>query len=251
MFMITPTAIARAKLKKPLPAAGDGSGKSPEPSPGDAQLQFAQGREALRRAINDYGIVRVPPGSHELHALKDSGNFYDNDFYIWQFYMRGPLLEPAHLLFVARCFWSVYKERYHRQPFQISGVEQASIPILTAILMTASSLAIPLHAFTVRKERKAFGLRNIIEGRPIPNLPCVFVDDLTSPTHATLWHWIRVISEARLKFHPRAFVVVHKIKRAQLKQIQTTMGTLDIESIFTLDDFNMTYEEYQANKLIK
>ena len=247
MSTITPTAIARAKTKARgldprQPQGGDGAAAQTP-----AQV-FASGREALRHAINDYGIVRVPPGSHELHDMRNSGDFYDDKFYIWQFYLRRPLLEPAHLLFIARCFWSVYKQRYHCQPFQISGVEQASIPILTAILMTAQSVGVPLTAFTVRKERKAFGLKNIIEGKPIPNLPCVFIDDLSSPTHATLWHWIRTISEARLQFYPRAFVVVYKGKRVDLKEIPTTMGNIALESIFTLDDFNMTYEEYQANK---
>ena len=246
MSTITPTVTVRAKPRAAANPreAGDGSGNN------DAQLEFARGREALRRAINDYGVVRVPPGSHELHDMRNSGDFYDDKFYIWQFYLRRPLLEPAHLLFIARCFWSVYKQRYQRQPFQISGVEQAAIPILTAILMTAPSMGVNLHAFTVRKERKKFGLRNIIEGKPIPELPCVFVDDLSSPTHATLWHWLRTISEARLKFYPRAFVVVYKGKRVDLKEIPTTMGNIGLESIYTLDDFNMTYEEYQANKVL-
>ena len=180
--------------------------------------------------------------------MENTDNYYDDKWYQWQFYLRRPLLEPRHLTFIARCFWSVYKQRYLQQPFQISGVEQASIPILTAILMTAESVDINLHAFTVRKERKKFGFKNIVEGTPNPELPAVFIDDLTSPTHATLWHWLRVLSEARLKFFPRAFVVVYKGKRADLKEIHTTRGNLGIESIYTLDDFNMTYEEYQANK---
>ena len=215
----------------------------------NVQAQFAESREALRRSINDYGIKRVPAGSYELMALENSGDYFDTRFSIWQFYLRRCLLEPAHLIFIARCFWSVYKQRYLQRPFQISGVEQASIPILTAILMTAPSVGINLHAFTVRKERKKFGLRNIIEGAPNPNLPAVFIDDLTSPTHATLWHWIRTLSELRLPFYPRAFVVVYKGKRADLKELATSTGNLGIEAIFTLDDFNMTHEEYEANKL--
>ena len=131
---------------------------------------------------------------------------------------------------------------------QISGVEQASVPIITAILMTAKSVGIDLHAFTVRKERKAFGLENYIEGTPNPQLPAVFIDDLTSPNHATLWHWIRIVTQARLRFYPRSFVVIYKGNRAELKDIPTTRGNLGIDAIYTLEDFDMTWEHYHGNK---
>jgi orotate phosphoribosyltransferase len=175
-------------------------------------------------------------------------DFYTDKWFIWQFYLRGPLLKQESLHFIARSFWSAFHERYMEQPFQIAGVEQAAIPILTAIVMTAPMLKINLHAFTVRKERKKFGLRNIIEGKPDPDLPVVFVDDLTSPTHATLWHWVRAINEARLSVYPHGFVVVYKGKHNDLRVLRTMHGTLGIESIYTLEDFNLTYEEYEANR---
>ena len=251
--MITPTATVRD--------SGDGANlhamakrqtKAPPLIAGntDERALFLQGREALRRAINDRGIYRVPPGSHELWSLENNDRYYDDKFYIWQFYLRAPLLEPQHLLFIARCFWSGYRERYQQRQFQIAGVEQASLPILTAILMTAASVGITnLTAFTVRKERKKFGLKNIIEGAPNPDLPVVFIDDLTSSGHATFWHFIRTIKEARIQPYLRAFVVVHKAKRAEIKDIATTMGNVRIYSIFTLEDFDMTYEEYHANRI--
>ena len=208
---------------------------------------FVEGRQALRQAINDRGIFRCPPGSHELVSLEGGKGYWDKTFYEWQFYLRGPLLEPQHLTFIARCFWSVFKPRYLKQPFQISCVEQAGVPIVTAILMTAAAFGIKLHAFTVRKERKAFGLENYIEGQPNPELPALFIDDLTSPTHATLWHWIRIVSQARIRFYPRCFVVIYKGRRADLKDIATTAGNLGIDAIYTLEDFDMTWQAYHAN----
>ena len=190
----------------------------------------------------------MPQGSQELWGLGNKG-YYDNNFNIWQFYLRDALLEPAHLIFIARCFWTVYKPRYEKRPFQIAGVEQASIPILTTLLLTAAAMGnADLHAFTIRKEAKTFGLKNIIEGKPDRDLPVVFVDDLTSPTHATLWHWIRTMRDAGLELYGRAFVVVYKGEKQNLKVIPTTMGDVGIESIYTLEDFNLTYEEYQAHK---
>ena len=236
--MITPTAT---------PHGDGGVLQRSEQAPSPEKL-FAEGRQALRQAINDRGIFRVPPGSCELVSLEGGKGFYDKLFYEWQFYLRGPLLEPQHLSFIACCFWSVFKPRYLQQPFQLSGVEQACVPILTAILMTAASFGIKPHAFTVRKERKAFGLENYIEGQPNPELPALFIDDLTSPTHATLWHWIRIVSQARIRFYPRAFVVIYKGNRADLKDIATTQGNLGIDAIYTLEDFDMNWTAYHGNK---
>ena len=237
-----PATRQRQTIKKTVPlAAGNGHGTA------DNQL-FRDSREALRRDINDHGIFRVPEGSHELVSLEGGKGFWDKSFYSWQFYLRGPLLKPEHLTFIARCFWTVFKPRYLQQPFQISGVEQASMPIITAILLTAKSVGIDLHAFTVRKERKAFGLENYIEGTPNTQLPAVFIDDLTSPTHATLWHWIRIVTQARLRFYPRSFVVIYQGQRAELKDIPTSRGNLGIDAIYTIEDFDMTWQHYHGNK---
>src|SRR6266446_216571 len=121
---------------------------------------FQQQREQLRREINDNGIKRAPIGSQELPALEGTGS------YAWQFYLRGPLLKARHLSFVARCFWSVYKDRYLQRPFQIAGVEAAAVPIMTAIILGAGIIGLELNAFTIRKERKTYGRRNLIEGCP-------------------------------------------------------------------------------------
>jgi len=213
------------------------------------QDAYTTQRETLRRYINDHGIARVPQGSQELWALGNNG-YYDSKFNIWQFYLRDALLKSEHLMFVARCFWSVYKPRYQARPFQIAGVEQASIPILTTLILTAGGMGgiDRLAAFTIRKDAKSFGFKNIIEGQPDYNLPVVFIDDLTSETHATLWHFIRTMHAARLPLYGTAFVVVYKGKKENLKVIPTTVGNVTIETIYTLEDFNMTYEEYRAHK---
>ena len=212
------------------------------------QEQFLAAREALRRDINDHGIFRAPPGSQELVSLGSNKTYYEKTFYVWQFYLRACMLKAQHLTFIAHCFWQTYQARYRRQPFQISGVEQACVPIITALILTAPLYGINVHAFTVRKERKAFGLENFIEGNPNYEAPVMFIDDLTSPTHATLWHWIRIVTQARIKLYPRCFVVVYKGKRAELKDIAITTGNLGIDAIYTLDDFNMTWNEYQLHK---
>jgi len=170
------------------------------------------------------------------------------EFYWWQFYLREALLVPQFLGFIADEFWKLYAPRFREQPFQLAGAEQASLPIITALLLTGAGIhRLPIHAFTIRKEYKTYGIGNIIEGRPI-NAPVVFVDDLVSPQHKTFWHCVRVINRAGLRLYPQAFALVYKQMLEDSRRVATSIGTVDIESLFTLDDFVLTWEDYQASR---
>jgi len=205
----------------------------------DPQAQFLAQRLALRNLINDIGLRRTPMGSRELLGWEGKG------YYNWQFQMRGPLLNAASLSFVARCFWGLYYNRYRENTFQIAGSESGSLPIIAAILMHAPSLLV--NAFSVRKERKAYGLCNIIEGQPTRE-PVVIVDDLTSPVHETMWHTLNHVMQAGLQLYGGAFVVVWKGRREQMALIPTSQGNMRVESIYTVEDFDLTLEDYLANR---
>jgi orotate phosphoribosyltransferase len=194
-------------------------------------------RELLRDYINRNCIKRVPPDSKELPAMEGGGRHY-----IWQFYLRSAVLIPKHLNFIANHFWSLFLPRFRQAPFQIAGVEQASVPILTAILLRGAGLGVP--AFTIRKQRKLYGIRNLIEGRFHPSLPVVFLDDLTSPQHSAFWHAVYALSSHGLKLYPYGFVLVRKQEKKDPALINTSIGDTVIESIFTLDDFVLSYEDY-------
>src|SRR5262249_39397731 len=159
--------------------------------------------DALRSDINHHGIARVPVGSHELPAYEGRG------FYDWQFYLRAPLLKPSNLNYIAVYFWSMFLAKFKQQPFQLCGVEAASVPIITALLLGGKGNGLDVSAFTIRKERKEYGLRNVIEGTPT-NQPVLYVDDLTAPEHKTIWYAINQLAQLRLKLYPHAFVVVFK-----------------------------------------
>lgn len=197
-------------------------------------------REQLRNFINERCIKRVPRTSKEMLSIVPGQHF------IWQFYLREAVLVPAHLDFIAHQFWTMYAPRYRRRPFQLTGVEQASVPIVTALLLAGAARGFPITAFTIRKDYKTHGIGNIIEGRPT-NLPVVFIDDLTSPMHNTFWHAARVINRAGLKFYPYAFVLVRKQRQSDPGHIATSIGTVMIDGLFTLDDFNLTWEDYHAH----
>lgn len=194
---------------------------------------FSPRYEQLRNFINERCIKRVPQGSKEMPAkLPEIG------YYVWQFYLRAAVLKPEFLAYIAGRFWASFHERYLVEPFQLTGVEQASLPIITALLISAANKGLPVTAFTIRKDYKTYGIGNIIEGEP-SNLPVVFVDDLTSPQHSTFWHATRVLSRERLRLYPYAFVLVRKQHDADSPVIPTSMGDVTVEGIFTMDDFGL------------
>lgn len=201
-------------------------------APPSPQNLFLKLREELRADIDKNGIVRVPSGSRELLSLEGDG------YYGWQFYLRTPLLRPQNLIFIGRAFWAVYRSRFQERPFQIAGVESASVPIITSLLLHAP---VAVNAFTIRKERKKYGLRNLIEGKP-NGLPVVLIDDLTSTGHNAIWHAVGAIADARLSLYPATFVVVFKGRKSSPRTLPTSIGVTTIESLFTLEDFNLSWE---------
>jgi orotate phosphoribosyltransferase len=196
----------------------------------------------VRNIINDECIVRVPSGSKELPAMQGRGH------YTWQFYLRRAVLDPLCLDVVCEDFWSKNCDLFGRCPFQIAGVESASAPLITAILLSGHRRGLGLNAFTIRKHRKDYGRRNLIEGRPTTD-PVFIVDDLTSPEHNSFWHAVHAIASHGLALNGLGYVLVLKMRDAESRVISTSLGPVHIQSLFTLGDFALTVDEYQKEKL--
>lgn len=179
----------------------------------------------LRNYIDSRCIMRVPLGSRELPAMEPG------HYYTWQFYLQAAVLRYLHVIGME--FWNRFQPRFDAQPFQLGAMESAGTAILAAILMTKP---VPVTGFTIRKERKSYGLKNMLEGE-VTGQPVVFIDDLTSPQHNAFWHAVGAIKDAKLCLAPRAFVLV--CKSPGDLQIPTSMGPITVESLFTLDDFGL------------
>jgi len=230
--------LARTKTKKAKPSLAE---EAINEVMSEKERTAAQW-EGVRNFINHRCIQRVPQGSKEIVSYENPNQYYD-----WQFYLREICLEPAALAFVAEQFCKTNAVRFKEKPFQIACVEQAGNYLLTAILLGGATRGIPIHAFAVRKNYKDFGIGNIIEGRPDYRLPVMFIDDLTSPTHNTFWHFVRVLKRFKLSLYPWCFVLVRKQRRSEPRQLATSFGEVMIESLYCLDDFNMTLADYQRN----
>jgi orotate phosphoribosyltransferase len=193
--------------------------------------------QKLRDTINDRCIVRVPKGSKELPALNGQA------YYTWQFYLRQVLLDPHCLQLICEDFWKRFEQLFKLEPFQLAGVESAAVPLITALVIDGARRSLDLNAFTIRKTRKTYGLRNLIEGSP-SGRPVLFVDDLTSPQHDAFWHAVHAISLTGLKLNGHGYVLVRKQNAEEPSVIETSMGGVTIDSLFTLSDFSMSLEDY-------
>src|SRR5947209_6325766 len=92
----------------------------------------------------------------------------------WLIDLRAVIFRPAMLQVVAEWFWERLGSRF---PFQLCGLEAASIPIMTAILLKGQELGFPVTGFMVRKERKVNGLARQVEGI-VDDSPAIVVDDI-------------------------------------------------------------------------
>lgn len=202
----------------------------------DSQL-----RRKVRDLINDGCIARVPEGSKELPSLGGHG------YYVWQFYLRRALLDPLCLQVLCDDFWQKFHDRFASRRFQLAGVESAAVPIITALVIDWAKRGRDLNAFTIRKNRKTYGKRNLIEGMPTEE-PVLFIDDLTSPQHNAFWHAMHTLSLHGLSISGHGYVLVLKMKSQVPPLIETSMGPVVLDSLFTLDDFSLTLEAYNAEK---
>lgn len=195
-------------------------------------------RDWVRDFINDHCIVRVPPGSKDLLAHPGTGGWYE-----WQFYLRAALFEPRVLRAVTVDFLDRYAGPLSTGAVQLAGVESASTPLLTAFALASAAAGCPVNVFSIRKERKAYGLRNWIEGRALQDVPALLVDDIVSEAHATAIHGANVLADHGIPLASRAYALVYKTMEPE-RPIRLLGHDVTIDAPFSLRDFNLTVAEY-------
>jgi len=106
----------------------------------------------------------------DVYIEKDIGN--EKPYWIYDF--RNIVLTAKYSNLIADIFWETYKDKY---PFQVGGLEVASIPIISAIVTKSLQHGKPTNGFFIRKSRKKHGLYKMIEG-VVTDEPIILVDDL-------------------------------------------------------------------------
>ncbi len=126
-------------------------------------------KEALKKAIQERAFIT----STENQRIIRSGPQGPVEM-PWLFDFRAFILEAQWLNLYAELFWEKYEKEY---PFQVGGLETASIALISAIVMKSVERKTPVNGFFIRKSRKREGLMKQIEGR-INEFPIILVDDL-------------------------------------------------------------------------
>lgn len=196
--------------------------------------------EWLHQYINHYCIHRVPPGEPFLPG-KIPGTTYS-----WQFYLRRGLFNSTFLNYVGCLFWDRFAEEYRSTPFQIAGMETGSTPIIVGLTMTAALFEIEVNSFSIRAERKKYGLMNMIEGIP-NNLPVMVVDDLCNSKN-TILRSKQVIEEEGLDIYKTFFTIVNKKPDKTNKHDKYIGDDVDIHSLFYLSDFDTSWGSYNLKR---
>ena len=203
-------------------------------------------RERLRKYlydyINDICIERAKPGEKKLISSYDYTKYN-----AWQFYLRRGLFNLEFLSYVGYLFWDKFADEYHQTPFQVAGLETGATPVTLGILMSAPAFECgDVNCFSIRKDRKKYGLLNRFEGIVKPDLPVLVVDDLCN-TKGTIAQSFAYLKEEKVNIFYKAFAIVYKDENDEIDK-----DAIDyIEHIFKFREFVLEYDAYQMSKKFK
>jgi orotate phosphoribosyltransferase len=162
--------------------------------------------------------------------------------YTWMFYLRNGLFNHQFLINISQMFIYHMERLDPKFNFQLTGLETAATPMLAAIPMVASVMGIDINAFVVRKDRKTYGLLNVIEGVPNNKL-AVIIDDLCNSSRS-MAQCLNTLTAEDIPVANVAFVIVNKSNEEvhdNFRMIGDMYLPKEIKviSLFTLDDFDL------------
>lgn len=167
--------------------------------------------------------------------------------YSWQLYLRRATYNPEFARRIGLLFWDHFLPVYRQQSFQIAACEPSGPPIGSAIQAEATRLGIPLNLFIVRREHKSFGTDNWFDGRVLPELPVLIVDDIAASAPYMANASVRIQVKLRLPLYRNYFTIVNKVGRGFPKQSQHTEIYLDSQliALFTMNNFCRDVEQFR------
>jgi orotate phosphoribosyltransferase len=183
----------------------------------------------LRDFINDHCIFRCPPGFY-LKGIPEP------KLYSYQFYLRKALFWPAAATDITQ--WLMDQ---HEDGTQYAAMETAGPPMLSALQLYAyTQFGYTVHGFGVRKDQKKYGLMNWIEGFLDPKEPVVILDDLAN-SKSTISRCQQIV-KASGGNPVAARTIVNK------KPGTNDVDGLPVTSMFTLNDFELGWNDYYRNR---
>lgn len=162
----------------------------------------------------------------------------------WCFYLRRLTHNAVALRDVAFTIAQDIIKKCHNgdesSEIQLCGLETASIPLIAAVQMAFIQGGINVNAFTVRKDRKAYGLCHLIDGIPNNNKIIVIDDMINSGSSVS-----KVIDTCfyELDLTPANNVYCIIGAKDEHRWSSTTgVPNLNVNYLFHKDDFNKSYD---------
>ena len=160
--------------------------------------------------------------------------------YTWIFYLRRGLFNHEFLSAVAQMFYYKVEKDIGHFNFQIAGLETASTPMLSSFPIIGRIFKKNINAFSIRKEKKEYWLRNWIEG--IPNdKPVLLIDDLCNSSNSLL-KAKQILENEKLTVLNYAFVLVNKTVHIENTEDKYLKSNIKMISLFNLNDFKLKYD---------
>lgn len=159
--------------------------------------------------------------------------------YTWQFYMRRGLFNNSFAYAISLLFLHKIEKEIGHFNFQLAGLETASTPMLTMFSLIAKmKYDIDINAFSIRKNKKEYGILNWIEG--IPNeKPVMLIDDLCNSSNSLKKAYDICLKEYLTPFD-YAYAIVNKVNHASNYNTDKYLSK-DIKLLYQyhLDDFDL------------
>ena len=160
--------------------------------------------------------------------------------YTWMFYLRRGLFNHEFLSAVSQMFFYKIEKEIGHFNFQIAGLETASTPMLAAFPLIGRMFEKNLNSFSIRKERKEYGLKNWVEG--IPNkFPVLLIDDLCNSSNS-LYLAKNILENEKIPILNKAFVLVNKTNHIDNNTDKYINSDMEMISLFNLSDFGLYYD---------
>lgn len=188
------------------------------------QKELENNKSFLYHYINQKCIFRCPPGYY-LDGIP-AGKQYS-----WQFYLRKAIFDSDALFCITQWLFENHDDNY-----QYAAMETAGPPMLAALKMYGKFKGKDIDGFSIRKTKKAYGLKNWIEGNVVEK-PVIILDDLANSKST--------IERAKMVCEAHG-LTVHSARTIVNKQMVDHVGDLPVLSMFMVNEFNMAWDTYHS-----
>ena len=159
----------------------------------------------------------------------------------WQMYLRN-LTQDSDMV-TAVCMVIVNKmveKNMMNKEFQLVGLETSSIPLISHLQSNLRKIGKNVNSFSIRKERKEYGLFNLIDGIPNEH-PFVVVDDIINSGSALIRVLDACLFELNLDPFEESFYVFNI--RPERLYFPWNGSLIAINSLFNKTHFKYEYDE--------